>query len=115
MKRKFKIIPITASTTNGKYYLVDDKGNRYYADDKIDSFLDECARDFYMKEDIGYTAAESVDCLGEWAFNEAPKELGLSGVEHLYVPEELEVEYFDMAYTYACERGYDMYEHYRDW
>ena len=115
MKRKFEAAPILSSTANGRYYLVDDKGNRYYADDKIDSFLDECARDFYMKEDIGCTAAESVDCLSEWAFNDAPKELGLSGVEHLYVPEELEVEYFDLAYNYACQIGYDMYEHYRDW
>lgn len=111
MKRKFKATPISASTTNGMYYLVDDKGNRYYADDKIESFLDECANDFYMKEDIGYTAAESVDCLGEWAFNDAPKELGLSGVDHLYIPEEMEAEYFDLAYTYASQTGYDMYEY----
>ena len=106
MKRNFKVKPILASTSDEKYYLVDAEGNRYYADKEIKSILEESAEDFYDGEDIGYSAAASVDYLEEWAFNDAVKELGLSGIEHLYIPKELEGDYFDIAYDSAVEFPY---------
>ena len=104
MKRKFKATPILASTANGKYYLVDDKGNRYYVDDILESVLYDCVVGCYMQEDLECTAYESVDCLDIWAFEDAAKDLGITGVEHLHVPKELEEEYINFAYELACER-----------